>query len=411
MSQPGPVIIVSDEQRSDAAQLLKDSRLFPLVETPWADAPDAIERVRPSAIIVSAGSDPHTLDMLAREVDRLQPYTALIVIDPVSTLPPNALPFTGSHDDTQRFNARLNAALRVRALHATVLRRLQDVPLSSFQFPSNDPLTDATALLVGRSGSFPALSVALGERMGVVGALSIEAAANHLNTRAVDGVFVGEGFSPRVVDAFLQVLSEDSRFRNLPVIVMSGSAMPSHFDLPNLEVVSGETQQVVANALPMIRQNALESRLNRALNSLDAGGLLDPRTGLLTQTAFDRDFDNAIKQAHSGGAGLSIAKFTFATQQERSRLDAARILGRLMRRMDFATLQKDGSITVVFAGADSRDARLIARRLASVLKQTAVSSKANGKLATDVALTSLLPDDTRAAIMSRLDQKDHRAAS
>ena len=45
--------------------------------------------------------------------------------------------------------------------------------------------------------------------MGVVGALSIEAAAKHLNTRDIDGIVLGEGFSARVVDAFLTVLAED----------------------------------------------------------------------------------------------------------------------------------------------------------------------------------------------------------
>ena len=64
-------------------------------------------------------------------------------------------------------------------------------------------------LLIGRGAAYPALSVALGERMGVVGALSIEAAAKHLNARDLDGIVLAEGFSPRVVDAFLTVLAED----------------------------------------------------------------------------------------------------------------------------------------------------------------------------------------------------------
>ena len=38
----------------------------------------------------------------------------------------------------------------------------------------------ATILLLGRGGSYPALSVALGERMGVIGALSIEIAAKQI---------------------------------------------------------------------------------------------------------------------------------------------------------------------------------------------------------------------------------------
>ena len=42
-----------------------------------------------------------------------------------------------------------------------------------------------------------------------------------------------------------------------------------------------------------------------------------------------------------------------------------------MRRMDFGTLETDGSIVVVFADADLRNAHMIARRLSSVMKHTA----------------------------------------
>jgi len=119
--------------------------------------------------------------------------------------------------------------------------------------PDFDPVAGATALLIGRGAAYPALSVSLGERMGVVGALSIEAAAKHLNVRDIDGIVLGEGFSPRVVDAFLTVLAEDTRFRNLPIVVTSDGVTPA-YDLPNLEMHTRRAARVAANALPLIRQ-------------------------------------------------------------------------------------------------------------------------------------------------------------
>ena len=73
----------------------------------------------------------------------------------------------------------------------------------------------------------------------MVGALSIEAAAKHLSARDIDGIVLGEGFSLRVIDAFLTVLAEDARFRNLPVVVTSSELAPT-YDLPNLEIISGD---------------------------------------------------------------------------------------------------------------------------------------------------------------------------
>src|SRR5207248_3506039 len=150
-----------------------------------------------------------------------------------------AVPFFQVQGDANRLIARLRAALRIRSLHATVMRRL--VPSVPIALTDIDTARDATVLLVGRGGAYPALSVSLGERTGVVGALSIEAAAKHLNTRDIDGIVLGEGFSARVIDAFLTVLTEDARFRNLPVVVTSNGVAPA-YDLPNLEIITGDPE-------------------------------------------------------------------------------------------------------------------------------------------------------------------------
>ena len=126
------------------------------------------------------------------------------------------------------------------------MRRL--VPSSPVTLSHLDPARDATVLLIGRGGAYPTLSVALGERTGVVGTLSIEAAAKHLNVRDIDGIVLGEGFSPRVIDAFLTVLTEDARFRSLPIIVAAGD-LARTYDLPNLEVISDAAAEVAATAL------------------------------------------------------------------------------------------------------------------------------------------------------------------
>jgi hypothetical protein len=274
--------------------------------------------------------------------------------------------------------------------------------------PDADP-AHATVLLIGRGAAYPALSVSLGERMGVVGALSIEAAAKHLNMRDLDGIVLGEGFTARVVDAFLTVLAEDARFRNLPVVVTSDGLVPD-YDLPNLEMISGEPARIAANALPLIRQHAFESHLSRVLRSIDAGGLLDPRTGLLTSAAFDRDLAASVRQTLSRGSGLSVARFAFDASNARAPFDGARILSRLMRQMDFGALQQDGSIVVAFAEADLRTAHMIARRLSSVMRHTS-DGKHNARSEPVVTIATLLPSDTAKSLLTRLYDEARRAAS
>jgi hypothetical protein len=412
MSQQGPIIVVSSGGPLSFSTALAETKMFPVIDAIWSEAAQAVKTLQPAAVLVSASPDAEPLlRKLAQQLAARQPYTPLLVIDPKMPLPANALPFSQGGASIDRLSARLRAALRVRTLHATVLRRLADDPTMRIQQPDGDPVDDATVLLVGRGAAYPALSVALGERMGVVGALSIEAAAKHLNARDLDGIVLGEGFSPRVVEAFLTVLAEDARFRNLPVVV-SVAGLTAGFDLPNLELTRGEPARVAADALPLIRQHAFEARLRRTLVSIDSDGLLDPRTGLLTQLAFDRDFANAVDQTASRGSEISMSRFSFDRIPERVRLDAARILGRLMRRMDFATLRDDGSLIVVFAETSLREAQMIAKRLSSVMKHTMHGPKRDSRIEPHVTLATLLPSDSAQSILARLyDQNPRRAAS
>lgn len=409
MSYQAPIIVVSEGGGSPVLTALSDAGLFPAIEAGWAEAGDAVAGLQPAAVLVCDRGPADALSALAKRVAASLPYLPMIAVGPTGELPDNTLPLAMT-GDAGRLVARLRAALRVRTLHATILRRLAD-PSEAVSLSKTELLQDATALLIGRGAAYPALSVALGERLGVVGALSIEAAARHLNNRDLDGIILADGFSPRVVDAFLTVLSEDARFRNLPIIVAAAAEQHS-YELPNLEFQQGDAAQIAATALPLIRQHAFEARLSRTLRSLDAGGMLDPRTGLLTRDAFERDLAAAVYHAQSTGAGLSVARFRIDGPGERASYDAARIVSRLMRKMDFGTLRGDGAIVVVFADADLRAAQTIARRLASVIKQTALGSRRDGRIEAEVAVSSMLPNDSARSILARLSEQDtHRAAS
>jgi GGDEF domain-containing protein len=405
MSQQGPLLIVASAGRPSFATALEEARMFPLIDTDFADALHAIEHVQPAAVLVDApGADRMRLAALAEQIAARKLYLPVIAVEPDGPLPDSALPFTPHGGNFDRLPARLRAALRVRALHATVQRRLDDPSLSAL-----DPVQDATLLLIGRGGAYPALSVALGERMGVVGAFSIEAAAKHLNSRDIDGILLGEGFSLRVMDAFLTVLSEDARFRHLPIILTSYELAPT-YELPNLEIIRGEPSLIAANALPLIRQHALAVQLSRTLRAIETNGLIDPQTGLLTPSAFDRDFATAVNHALSDGVALSVARFVFDPQNPRAQLDGARIISKLMRKTDFGAVQRDGTVLVVFADVDQRAAHGIARRLSAVMRHT-THGRRGARTEPTVTIAALMPKDTAQSLLARLRSDAERAAS
>jgi hypothetical protein len=408
MSQQGPILVVSSANQTSVAAALDVAKMFPVVEADWAEAAHAVEQTRPAAVLATASAADETrLAALAARMDAHQPYLPLIVVDPAITLPENAIPFFQSPAGSDRLIARLRAALRVRSLHATVMRRL--VPATPMALSHIDPARDASVLLIGRGGAYPTLSITLGERTAVVGALSIEAAAKHLNVRDIDGIVLSEGFSLRVIDAFLTVLSEDARFRHLPIVVTSGDLAPA-YELPNLEIVSGDAAHAVATIMPLVRQRAFEAHLGRTLKAIDAEGLIDAQTGLLTSDAFARDFASAVYQTQQRGGGLSAARFAFDTTHPRARFDGARIISRLMRRMDFGAVQEDGSVIVAFAETDLKTAHAVARRLSSVMRHTN-HGKRDTRTEPAVTVATLTPSDSAKSLLARLTEEAQRAAS
>src|SRR5262249_24437798 len=158
------------------------------------------------------------------------------------------------------------------------------------------PIDEASVLVAGRGRSYPSLCTCASAHVGVVGALTVEGAAQALKAREIDGMIVGDGFGARVVEALLTVLAEKTRFRDLPVAVVGNhAAVIETFAaaLPNLERVGGGAERAINYLLPYIRLHAFARRLKRMLASLDANGAIDPDTGLLANAVFWRDLNRA----------------------------------------------------------------------------------------------------------------------
>src|ERR1700730_11139769 len=161
MSQQGPIIVVSTAERPSFASALDDAKLFPVIDASWADASHAVQQLAPAAVLVALSETAESsLKALARQLAAMKPYVPLIVIAPRTRLPENAMPFSQRGGNFDRLIARLSAALRVRTLHSTGLRRLEDAPPT---LADSDPRCDGTVLLIGRGASyniprFPCLS-------------------------------------------------------------------------------------------------------------------------------------------------------------------------------------------------------------------------------------------------------------
>jgi GGDEF domain-containing protein len=416
MALQGPFVVVADSPAPDVVEALRAAGAFPIIETNWADATAAFASVDPEAVVLAEPCGDHVraaalaealADQLTARSGAFMPVIARTRDDQAAAVP-DALTIA-ANAPVERIARRLAAALRIRTLHGTVLRRARMLASRGEpppELPTSDPLDDATVLVAGRGRSYPGLSVAIGERVGLVGALSVESAARALNARDIDGRVIGDGFGPRIVEAFLTVLAEDVRFRDLPVAVLGGHAAavePFAAHLANLERVAEGPQRLIERFLPFVRLHAFGQRLKRMLKSLDAKGMIDPDTGLLAHEAFWRDLNRAVDDAEKRGVGLSIARFAFDGSGRRVSRDAARLLSRLMRQVDFACREADNSIFAVFTETDLRAAHVVARRIASVLNTTMLAPDRNrAGVGAQVTLATLKPTDNVESLIARV---------
>ena len=407
----GPLIVVAEQPAAELVQALSTAGAFPIVESKWADAPAAFVTVKPAAIVIAEPGAPANIAsarMLCLQVATvngpLVPVIARVCGDDDAAVP-IALPADATLP-VDRLLARLQFAMRVRALHATVLRRIELFTSHDGKLPAlpvGDALVDATVLIAGRGPLYPTLSVAMGERVKVAGALSVEAAARHLNIRDIDGIVVGDGFSPRMVEAFLTVLAQEPRFRDIPVAVI-GETPPEFADaLPNIEHVAADPARLVTRIIPLVRLRAFEARLKRMLKALDTDGVFDPQSGLLTRDSFWHDLKMAIGEAADRSMPLSVARFSFGKDlDERASLDAARLMSRLIRNIDFATRDEEGAILVAFTQTDLRNTHVTVRRLAASLKRMILAPQGEEPPAANVTLATLKAGDTLDTLMMRV---------
>ena len=139
------------------------------------------------------------------------------------------------------------------------------------------------------------------------------------------------------------------------------------------------------------------------LKSLDTEGMFDPESGLLTRESFWRDLGKVAAESADRSLPLSVARFTFdGVSDARGSLDAARLMTRLIRNIDFATRDEEGAILVAFTQTDLRGAHVFVRRLAGTLKSTMLTSQSTEPFTANVTLATLKAGDTLDTLMMRV---------
>ena len=417
MAIQGPVVVIGGNPDLDLSGKLSDAGAFPVIACVCHEAPSPFgPTYRPATLLGDPAprASPGLADWMARNITPTLPLLPVLALTDSIPAYREALAVS-PRTQAARMTAVLASALRVRSLHAAVLRRVEAARESGQpmpRIPSGDPLSEAHVILAGRGRAYPSLSVSLGEQTRVIGALTIAAAARHLKTRDIDGLVIGDGFDPRGVQAILSVLAEDPRFRDLPIGVIG---MPGEQDWPELPhlAFAAETPELIGRLLPLIRLHAFAGRLRQTLKAFDRAAALDPETGLLRQPHFSEALARLLRDATARNQGLALARFVIEPQPDtRVVIDAARLIAKTMRHADIGCRDDDGSILAAFAETDLAEAKMVSKRIANSLKQSLpLPDGKRRRAAPKVILTMRKSTDDVAALIARVSVPARVAAA
>jgi hypothetical protein len=176
MALQGPFVVVADHPASDVVEALQTAGAFPIIETNWADAAAALGSVEPEALVLAEPcSDPARAKEFALALDEcliaksgaFTPVIARTREDGAAALP-DVLAVSATVPPS-RIVQRLAAALRIRTLHNTVLRRAEtlaacgetipEMPNSRWPWASASASSARSASRARRARSMPATSM------------------------------------------------------------------------------------------------------------------------------------------------------------------------------------------------------------------------------------------------------------
>jgi hypothetical protein len=129
MSLQGPVVVVARRRSPDLLEAVSRTGAFPVIEASCEDASAAIAAADPAAIILAddhAACDRALGENLTRDITRRTPMVPVVACAAADDILPYREALVMPLDATpEAVAARLLSVLRVRVLHASVLRRAE----------------------------------------------------------------------------------------------------------------------------------------------------------------------------------------------------------------------------------------------------------------------------------------------
>jgi len=277
MSLQGPIVVIAGQKNPDLADALAAAGAFPVIESSWSDAADAIARIEPAAVVMDAPKSPPRPPRRGPCGPRsTPPVVPMCRWSPGSPTGHAGNPARCRSRPMRRRPDRDPARFGVAGAHPPLRRRSAGDALEGECGGPSGPAGQRSARGRHRDRHRPRPDLSGAHHRGRRGGRpdrgderrdrrQIPHRARHRRHRDRRRIH------PLTIEAFLTVLAEDTRFRDLPIALLPG--LPRR-DRPEPPAQPGTSRrrpaEIVARILPLVRQHAFEARLQRQLAALEA---------------------------------------------------------------------------------------------------------------------------------------------
>ena len=336
MSYRGRVLVIEESPRPETRLLWDGIRAegWDVHAVPLARTVDQTVAGHPDLVVLNlagAGGDvarTRYLDAAARmSLLRATRRTPVIAVDdgelvaderPIGVADVIRAPWSVGH-----VAARIGSLTRLSTMRAEIWRRIETAQrygLSQPDLEVGTTLTDAHVLVVGAGIRYFTIERALAKRSTLVGAFTIDTAADYLERRPFDAVVVNLPLEDAI--DFLEILRRNPDTHALPAVVLTGEADPRRIEATR---DAGATDLVFAEEgealfAERVEQAMTEHRLRLALKAAYGDTrhdeTLDSVTGLYRRAFLMEHLGALIDDARTGDAPLAVIGFRVAELAE-----------------------------------------------------------------------------------------------
>lgn len=286
---------------------------------------------------------------------------------------------------------RLRSLVRLNTMHEELVRRLNTSAKYGVDAPPNvmPPRTveNVQILYYGETMGFTSIEDALSKHATIVGALSSGTAIDYLARVPFDSVLVDAGDDPSAYLEFASNLRRNSKFFNLPILMLCSAeklkSLDEAYDAGVTDVLlkPASQEEIRVRTLALIREHRFRNSLRHIYAAAKHYATNDALTGLYARGFLFEHLTNVISDTKDTSQTFSIAAFDIATLAEinqqlghasgdRLIRQVGELIGLLVRGEDLAARYSGKKFVVILPDTPAEQADNAVQRIRGVIHHT-----------------------------------------